>query len=210
VRLVGLTFAQWLGAAGPYRWLLSWLLYGVGGVLLAMLLWVVFDPWLPEWLRRLGRAPVAMPAAEAELTIPSYRRILVPVDHTGGDRYAVAHAAALARSYGARLHLVHVEEDVTSQIYGEESVTAEVEAGRDYLEELLVALRSQGVEAEVSVSYSPNPKAEIVRLAQRIQPDLVVMGSHGHKGLQDVFYGGTIDGVRHALDIPVLIVRPPA
>jgi len=209
VRLVGLTVAQWLAAAGPNRWLLAWLLYSVGGVLGTMLLWVVFDPWLPEWLRRLGRAPVAMPAAEAELTIPSYQRILVPVDHTGGDRYAVAHAAALARSYGAKLHLVHVEEDVTSQIYGEESLTAEVEAGRDYLEELLVTLRDQGVEAEVSVSHSPHPKAEIVRFARKIQPDLVVMGSHGHKGLEDLFYGGTIDGVRHALDIPVLIVRPP-
>ena len=209
IRLVALSITGWLEAAGPYRWLLSLLVYPVAGALLIMLFWVVFEPWLPEWLRRLGRAPVSLPTAEAELKIPAYHRILVPVDHTGGDRYAIAHAAALARSQGAKLHLIHVEEDVTSQVYGEEASTAEVQAGQDYLDGLVRVLSAQGVEVEASVCYSRDPKAEIVGLAHKIQPDLVVMGAHGHRGLQDLFFGRTIDGVRHALDVPVLIVRPP-
>ncbi len=209
VRLVAATIRQWLEGAGAYRWLLSLVVYPLAGVLVMMLLWVVFEPWLPAWLRRLGRAPVAMPAAEAELELPAYQRILVPVDHTGGDRHAIAHAAGLARSHGARLHLVHVEEDVTSQVYGAEASTAEVEAGQDYLSELVSTLRAQGVEVEASVLYSQDPKAEIVSFARKLRPDLVVMGSHGHKGLQDLLFGRTINGVRHALDVPVLIVRPP-
>ncbi len=206
-RLVAASVAQWLGAAGRYRFLLGLVIYPVAGALLIMLLWVILDPWLPGWLRRLGRAPVAMPAAAPELEIPAYRHILVPVDHTGGDHHAIAHAAALARSHGAKLQLLHVEEDVTSQVYGDESSTAEVEAGQEYLGELVRTLSAQGVEVEASVVYSRDPAVEIVRFARRVKPDLVVMGSHGHKGLEDLLYGKTIDGVRHSLDVPVLIVR---
>jgi manganese transport protein len=150
-----------------------------------------------------------MPAAEAELAIPVYRRILVPLDHTGGDRYAIAHAAGLARSHGAKLQLVHVEEDVTSQVYGEEASTAEVRAGEDYLNELVGTLRAQGVEVETTVLYARDPRGAIVKFARQLRPDLVVMGSHGHKGLQDLLFGRTIDGVRHELDVPVLVVRGP-
>ncbi len=207
VRLVALSVARWLDAAGSSRLLVSLLVYPAAAVLLLMLAWVLFEPWLPQWLRRLGGAPLAMPAAAAGVEIPTYRRILVPVDHTGGDRQAVAHAAALARTYGAKLHLVHVEEDVTSQVYGSLASTAEVEAGRRYLDELVKALTAQGVEAEAAVFHSRDPKAEIVRFARQINADLVVMGTHGHKGLQDLIFGGTIDGVRHALDVPVLTVR---
>lgn len=209
IRLVVMTVGEWLAAAGGYRLLLSLLVYPIAGALLVMLAWVIIEPWMPGWLSRLGRVPLPAPAAAPELDIPAYRRILVPVDHTGGDRYAIAHAASLARSHGAKLHLVHVEEDVTSQIYGELSSTAEIQAGQEYLDGLVQALTAQGVEVETSVFHSQDPKAEIVRLARRIQPDLVVMGSHGHKGFQDLFYGSTIDGVRHALGVPVLIVRGP-
>jgi manganese transport protein len=96
---------------------------------------------------------------------------------------------------------------VTSRVYGDLSSTAEVEAGRRYVQEVVEWLRQQGIEVEVAVSHSPDPKEEIVRLARRIEPDLVVMGAHGHKGLQDLVFGTTISGVRHALDVPVLIVR---
>jgi manganese transport protein len=103
-----------------------------------------------------------------------------------------------------------VEEDVTSQVYGDQASTAEVQAGQDYLDELVKTLSAQGVQVEAAVFYSQDPKAEIVRFARQIRADLVVMGSHGHKGLQDLVYGDTIDGVRHALDVPVLVVRRPA
>jgi len=41
-----------------------------------------------------------------------------------------------------------------------------------------------------------------------LRPDLVIMGAHGHGGLQDLIFGNTIIPVRHDLDVPVLIVRP--
>jgi manganese transport protein len=46
-----------------------------------------------------------------------------------------------------------------------------------------------------------------VKLVKESNADLLVIGAHGHKGMKDWLYGQTIDGVRHALKIPVLIVH---
>ena len=101
-----------------------------------------------------------------------------------------------------------MEEGVTSQIYGQESSTAEVEAGEHYLDRIAESLRDQGIAVETAISHSTSPRKEIVRYAREIQPDLVIMGAHGHGGLKDLIFGTTINPVRHNLDVPMLIVRP--
>jgi manganese transport protein len=96
---------------------------------------------------------------------------------------------------------------VTSQVYGPLSSTEEVEAGSQYLSDIAASLRVQGVDVETIVSHSNNPTGEIVKHARKIQPDLIIMGAHGHRGIKDLVYGATINAVRHELDFPLLIVR---
>jgi len=96
---------------------------------------------------------------------------------------------------------------VTSQVYGEMSSTAEVERGMGYFGAILARLRKAGVEAELIVRHAPSAGAEIVRVARAIQPDLLVMGAHGHRGLKDLVFGQTIQTVRHELAVPLFIVR---
>ena len=199
----------WFEAAGSYRPLLWVTLVPALGALLLLLAWITLEPWLPRRARLLREA-VALPApAGGEAAAPRYRRILVPLDHTARDREAVAHAAAMAKTYDAAIYLLHIEEDVTSQLYGAEASTAEVQAGARYLEETAAALRRQGFQVEAAVGFSSDPKQEIVRYARQIHADLLIMGAHGHRGIQDLVFGRTIDGVRHDLDIPLLIVREP-
>ncbi len=119
--------------------------------LLALLLWITFEPILPAFWRRLELPAPSMPAAYvSSFEIPVYTSILVPLDHTDGDRAAVAHAAAIAREHHAKIYLLHIEEDVTSQVYGSMSSTAEVERDRQYLDNIAEALREQGVEVEAA------------------------------------------------------------
>jgi manganese transport protein len=113
----------------------------------------------------------------------------------------------LAKYPGAKLYLLHVEEDVTSQIYGPLASTAEVAAGENYLKEIAAELLDQGFTVETAVRYSRNPVPEIVRYAKELNPDLIVMGAHGHKGLKDIIFGTTINSLRHELNIPLMIVR---
>lgn len=100
-----------------------------------------------------------------------------------------------------------MEEGVTSQVYGELSSTVEVREGAAYLERLTTSLRERNINAEKVILHSNNPAMEIVKYAKSLQPDLVVMGAHGHKGLKDIVFGATINSVRHDLSIPFLIVR---
>jgi manganese transport protein len=199
---------EWLAGAGEWRLFLSLVVVPLALALFGLLIWITVEPVLPEWFRRMGRAPIALPqSVSADLPSPSYRRILVPLDHTARDREAVAHAAAMAKQHHAHLILLHVEEGVTSQVYGALSSTVEVEAGQEYLEEIARTLKKQQIDVEVLVRHSRNPRAEIIRVADQYRPDLLIMGAHGHKALKDLVFGTTINAVRHRLDIPILVVR---
>ena len=209
LRLAVQGISGWLATAGSWRTLI-WLVTVPGGILLVLLLlWVALEPLVSRWTRRFGRAPVSLPEpAAAEAAGPVYRRILVPLDHTNLDRLAVSHASAMAKLHDAKLYLLHVEEGVTSLVYGPDSSTAEVEAGEHYLDTIADGLRRQGIAVETTVFHSSSPRREIVRYARQIRPDLVIMGAHGHGGLKDLIFGTTINPVRHNLDVPILIVRP--
>ncbi|MBI5280390.1 MAG: Nramp family divalent metal transporter [Candidatus Solibacter usitatus] len=196
--IVGLN--AWLAWTELSSWpiLLSVPLAGGLSVLLA---WVTVAPF-----DRVKTAELPVPEI-APLEAAVYRDVLVTLDHSRTDRVALAHAISLVRGHEATLHLFHVEEGVTSMLYGALSDTAEIAEGRLYFDQLLAALRSMGVRAELTITHSPDPKSEIVRFARRLGPDLVVMGAHGHKGLKDIVFGATINEVRHALDVPVFVVR---
>jgi manganese transport protein len=141
------------------------------------------------------------------LEIPRYSRILVPLDHSPLDRIALSHAAGLAARNRARLYLLHVEEGVTSQVFGQESSTAEVQAGQEYLDSLVDSLGEMDIEVETAMRHNSNPRKEIIQYAREIDPDLLVMGAHGHGGIKDLIFGNTINPVRHALRVPILVVR---
>jgi manganese transport protein len=212
VWLIMLSVRDWATDAGSWGVRLEIGLLPILTGLALLLFWVTFHPILPQALRGVGSASVEMAdglaASIAEnLPSPVYRKILVPLDHTGRDRDAIAHAAAMAKQHKAKLYLLHVEEGVTSQLYGPLASTAEVEAGSQYLRQIVRDLESQQIPVEMVVRHARTPTREIVRYAEELQPDLVVMGAHGHKGLKDIVFGTTINAVRHKLKMPLLIVR---
>ena len=205
--LLGNGVRDLMGSAGnrPLVWVL---LAVLGAALAGLLLWITFEPLISHWVRRFGRVSVTTPEPSVqEVPALEYHRILVPLDPSDLDRQALTHAAAMAKTYHAKLYLLHVEEGVTSRVYGPLSSTAEVEAGEHYLERLAETLRADGVEVETAIVHSPTPRHEIVRYASEIHPDLVIMGAHGHRRLKDLIFGNTIDPVRHELRVPLLIVR---
>jgi manganese transport protein len=195
--LVGDWAAPWLKAA---PWRLALLTPPLTGILV-LLGWVTFSKG-----RTRPRLETSAAAVAADLPAPVYRKILVPLDHSARDRAAIAHAAYLARLHNATLHLLHVEEGATSRLFGPIASDAEVQTGEEYFHGIVDSLADQGLAAELSVVYGQRPKDEIVKLAREIQPDLIVMGAHGHRGVKDLILGNTINGVRHAVSAPVLVV----
>ena len=140
---------------------------------------------------------------------PVYRNILVPLDHSNRDGAAIAHAAAMARLHGATVHLLHVEEGVTSRIFGAYSSTEEIRAGEAYFQRIVALLQEMGVSCRLTVEHGVSPRDAITRKAGELHPDLIVMGAHGHRGLKDLIFGTTINAVRHRVAAPILVVSNP-
>lgn len=182
-----------------------WALVGVAPIV-ALLVWVTASPWLPKAgaVAQVDTMPeVEVPAIEP----PVYRSILVPLDHSNRDATALGHASALARQHGGKLILLHVEQGVTSRVYGELSETAEVEEGSLYLNRVAERLGAQGIGVEVRVVHAEKPREAIIRAARECKPDLLIMAAHGHAGISDIVFGSTINAVRHEVACPVLIVN---
>ena len=199
------SIAAWAHDAGRYAPLVWIICLVAAGGLCGLLVWIAFHPY-----RRPAKATptLGLESRSADVaTAPTYRRILVPLDHSPLDRIALSHAAALASGTSGRIYLLHVEEGVTSQIYGSDASTAEVEAGREYLNSLVDSLGEMKIDVQTAIRHGSNPRQEIVRYAREIQPDLLVMGAHGHGGIKDLIFGNTINPVRHKLNIPILVVR---
>ncbi len=139
-----------------------------------------------------------------------YRRILVPLEHSGTDACILAHVRTLARHTGARLLLVHVADGWAAR--NQEALnlreSEEMRKDRAYLEAQASTLRDEGLECE-AVLAGGDPAREIVSLAEREACDLIAMGTHGHRLLGDLVYGSVADSVRHRSMVPVLLVRDP-
>jgi manganese transport protein len=201
---------QWLAKAGTYR--LPLLMAGILGGLafLALLTIVIGWPWFKA--QRHIPTPTEHVSVNLEqdatpvLRSAAYSRILVPLDHSDGDREAINSALALARMHDARIILLHVEEGVTSQMFGSLASTAEITEGQVYLAGIERALRQQSVGVEVVVRYGNTPAHEIIAAVHDLSSDLLVMASHGHSGIKDLIFGTTINAVRHKIKVPMMIV----
>ena len=89
----------------------------------------------------------------------------------------------MARLHHARLYLLHVEEGVTSQVYGRMSSTAEVKPGRSISMRLYARFRPKDIEVETEIIHSSNPKNEIIRYSQQGTAGLA---NHGRARAQKV------------------------
>ena len=202
ILIVVLNFRLVVGVAIPWikedPWR-GWLIAPVVFPVLALLGYVSFSP-------RRRKIPISSEALVPGIVMPVYHRILVPLDHSLRDRAALAHAAAMARQYGASLLLLHVEEGAISRLFGPMASGAEVQSGEEYFQSIVTALEQQGIHADFTILHGQRPKNAIVQVANEQQADLIVMGAHGHRGFQDLIFGDTINGVRHEVKVPVLVV----
>jgi manganese transport protein len=150
-------------------------------------------------------------AAEATRGQRQFRRIGVALDISKSDSAMLSEAVSLAVTHKADLVLMHVVDGVGGTWYGPQTGDLESRDDAAYLDALAVSLRKellgQGVpEIETALGYG-DPSVEIVNLTHEKGIDLMVLGGHGHRGLQDLVHGTTITSVRHGLNIPVVTVK---
>lgn len=137
-----------------------------------------------------------------------YKHILVAVEHSAADRTILDHIRPLARMCRASLLLVHVADGWAARAYDELKLreSPEMQEDRAYLEAVRAELAAEGFEVDIRLAMG-DPAAEIVRVAEEEGVDLVAMATHGHRLIKDLVLGATVDRVRHALKVPVLLLK---
>ena len=106
----------------------------------------------------------------------------------------------------AELVLMHVAESAASRFLGPESSDEESREDLATLESLADELRATGRHAAVRLGHG-DVKAELARMVEEARVELLITGSHGHRGLADLVFGSTTSGLRHRVKCPVLTVR---
>jgi nucleotide-binding universal stress UspA family protein len=134
-----------------------------------------------------------------------FKTILVGVDGSEGSRPAIPMAADLARRYGARLVLAHVDERIPGK-GGTSPVYADEEEVREELQREAEALTAQGVETtlETVAVVLGGPAHAIEELAAREDADLIVVGRRGHSPVVGLLLGSVTQRLLHIARRPVL------
>jgi nucleotide-binding universal stress UspA family protein len=137
------------------------------------------------------------------------RTVLHPTDFSPQSDAAFQVACALARDHGAQLVLLHVKPpDI---VYGEGFVLPpDFEAERRALTEQLEAMRPSDSALSVwRVLHEGSPTEEILRAAQEVHCELIVMGTHGRTGVGRLLMGSVAEAVLRRAPCPVLTIKAP-
>ena len=133
------------------------------------------------------------------------QKIAVALDFSKNDHKLIGHALGQGTKDSHYL-LIHVVESPATRFLGDAADDMETRNDKERMEKFVAELREKGYTAEGMLGYNNRVK-EIVRIVRQNRADLLVIGAHGHKGIRDMVYGQTVDEVRHALRIPVLIIN---
>jgi nucleotide-binding universal stress UspA family protein len=136
---------------------------------------------------------------------------LVPVDFFPASDAAVLYAAGLAANYDAAVHLLHVITPIAPAAYEYAIDTAEItksmeETSMAELAQLAAKVKAAGVAATLEVRAG-DVYDEIKRSIEFVKPDLIVMGTHGRRGVERWFMGSTTEKLLRHSPVPILTIR---
>jgi nucleotide-binding universal stress UspA family protein len=143
------------------------------------------------------------------------KNILYPTDFSEGSSFALEYAVDLAKRYGAKLYLFNVIYDMAKgagwyvphvsmdELYKDIEKVAKKELDRFGNEEV------RGLKNVERVTVTGVPHDEIIKFVKKTKIDLIVMGSHGKKGMDRILFGSTAANVVRFAPCPVLTVRIP-
>ena len=136
------------------------------------------------------------------------KNILVAIDFEPASDAALTYGRALARTFGARLHLLHVAENDFLRPSVTDPYVLKTAMARRLSDRLTEADHANGG-ARATLEVSDRPADAITRYAKHEQIDLIVMGTHGRTGVTHMLMGSVAEHVVRTAPCPVLTVQHP-
>jgi nucleotide-binding universal stress UspA family protein len=142
-----------------------------------------------------------------------FKRIVVALDGSSCAAHALEVAVALAKVEGSKIAVCSIVNPLP--VFGMSSsaagaaLTAGEACAQDIIDRATATLATAGILAEAKVILG-EPASEIVRYAEDVHADLIVIGTHGRSGIKRVFVGSVAEGVLRSASVPVVTVREAA
>ncbi len=141
-------------------------------------------------------------------------KILVAVDFSDHSKYIAEYARLMATKLGASLVVVYAAPSLSQYVgfhvppNSIESFVGEIVSGAEKSMDAYIAENFAGLQAagKVVTGYAAE---EILSLADAENADMIIMGTHGRKGIDRILFGSVAEKVVKGADMPVLTVRPP-
>jgi nucleotide-binding universal stress UspA family protein len=145
-----------------------------------------------------------------------YERILVPIDGSPTSELGLKEAMRLAMLTHGRLRLIHVIDELSFALaadsygnYAGELLDLLQKNGADLLAKAQTTARAQGLQTD-TVLYENLAKTVAQRVVDEAvswQADLIVVGTHGRRGVRRMVLGSSAEGILRTSPVPVLLVR---
>lgn len=147
-----------------------------------------------------------------------YKQILCPIDGSPSSKRGMVEAIQLAKDQNAKLRFLHVVDtfypmmDVTAGLNVIEIAEALNKNGKKILKKAVDAAQKEGLTAEAEIRESVGEAVAqfIVSEAKKWPADLIVMSTHGLRGIERLVMGSDAETVVRTSYVPVLLVRSPA
>lgn len=174
------------------------------------------DRWfigsVAEEVMRLATTPVMTVQPTGSASGADFvERILVPVDFSEHSRLSITYARELAASYGARIDLVHIVEDLTvPAIYGLDLKRIDTPEVLDRVRVGLETMIEEAPGADVSIRphvIYGHPVREILGFAESNKSDLMVIATHGLTGIRRFLMGSVTERLSRVAPCPVFTIK---
>ena len=203
IRMVGGEFAAIFENPGNVFW--KFIIIAAGIFFFSLLLYISFRPLFYKIVKPASLTVHPDMKDSFDLNIPKFAKIAIALDFSKSDSKLISYAIAQGNRHATYL-LIHIVESVSARLLGRESDDYETKEDERRLLAYKKTLQEKGYKAEIGLGFDKRA-GEIVRITKEQHADMLVIGAHGHSGLQDFIHGQTINTVRHELKIPVLVVN---
>jgi len=150
-----------------------------------------------------------------------YQRILVPIDGSPTAERGLAEAIKLGRLTGAQLRLIHVVDELSFALSASQGMTVTMsgdmldilrEAGTEILAQGAASVRAAGLQVDTVLkdSFAGRVSDLVVNEAGAWPADLIVLGTHGRRGVGRLFLGSDAETIVRSAPVPVLLLRAAA
>ncbi len=143
--------------------------------------------------------------------LPENIKILVPVDGSENSNKAINYAIDIAKKYAGSINLIHVVRSAATLTVAPAEVFLDItkqliESGKTILKESQEKLKEAGIEGTTEILQG-HPGSQIVQFAEKMEADMIIMGSRGLGTVARFVLGSTSDYVSDNAKCPVLIVK---